>query len=208
MRDDRKPGEDALQNTSAELLKRYQAGDGDAADEIFHRYIDRLTQLARTRLSPKLARRTDAEDVVMSAWRSFFVAAGAGRFSLKRSGDLWRLLVAITMHKLSHEARKHSAEIRSLDREQSVDDPNSLIASASHREPTPAEAIALADEMEHIMAGLDEFGRRVLELRLQGQTHAEIAVDTQRSERSVRRRLAELREELTIRLKAQIDESL
>ena len=186
--------------TSAELLGRFQQGDDRAADEIFHRYVDRLTRLARARLSPKLARRTDPEDVVMSAWRSFFLAAGAGRFSLKRSGDLWRLLVAITLHKLYHQARRHSAEMRSLSAEQPFDQTGALPADISNREPTPEEAVALADEMEHILAGLDPFGRRVLELRLQGQTLAEISLDTGRSERSVRRRLAEIRTQLTQRL--------
>ncbi len=98
--------ETADHGTSAELLARFQDGDDRAAEEIFERYIDRLTRLARSRLSPKLAHRLDAEDVVMSAWRSFFVAAGAGRFSLKRSGDLWRLLVSITLHKLYRQARE------------------------------------------------------------------------------------------------------
>jgi RNA polymerase sigma factor (sigma-70 family) len=202
MQNESGPAEDAAakHGTSAELLNRFQEGDPGAADEIFHRYVDRLTRLARARLSPKLARRTDPEDVVLSAWRSFFLAAGAGRFSLNRSGDLWRLLVAITMHKLYHHVRRHSAEMRTVDGEQSLEQTTSWRISVSDREPTPEEAVALADEMEHIMAGLDEFGRRVLELRLQGQTHAEIAADTQRSERSVRRRLREIRDDLTARL--------
>jgi RNA polymerase sigma factor (sigma-70 family) len=183
--------------TSAELLARFREGDELAAEEIFERYIDRLTRLARARLSPKLARRTDAEDVVMSAWRSFFVAAGAGRFSLKRSGDLWRLLVSITLHKLYHQARRHTAERRTVGGEQPLDQTNDWMIAASDREPAPEEAIAIAEEIEQLMAGLDEFGRRVLELRLQGETHAEIAAVTQRSERSVRRRLQEIRERLT-----------
>jgi RNA polymerase sigma factor (sigma-70 family) len=185
------------QGTSAELLARFQEGDALAAEEIFERYIDRLTRLARARLSPRLSRRTDAEDVVMSAWRSFFVAAGAGRFSLKRSGDLWRLLVSITLHKLYHQARRHTAERRTVGGEQPLDQTNDWMIAASDREPAPEEAVALAEELEHLMAGLDEFGRRVLELRLQGETHAEIAGDTQRSERSVRRRLHEIRERLS-----------
>jgi RNA polymerase sigma factor (sigma-70 family) len=190
-----------LHGTSAELLARYQDGDEGAAEELFARYIDRLTRLARSRLSPKLARRVDAEDVVMSAWRSFFVKAMAGRFSLKRSGDLWRLLVSITLHKLYHQARRHRAERRAMDHECALDDAEAL-SLIIDREPLPEEAVALAEEMEQIMAGLDDFGRRILELRLQGETHAQIAQDTGRSERSVRRKLREIQSGLKARLGA------
>ena len=50
---------------SAELLVRWTGGDQAAAREIFERYVDRLTRLARARLSAKLAARLDPDDVVM-----------------------------------------------------------------------------------------------------------------------------------------------
>lgn len=200
MRQETNPPEElhADHGTSAELLARFQDGDARAFEEIFARYIDRLTRLARSRLSPKLARRLDPEDVVLSAWRSFFLAAGAGRFSLKRSGDLWRLLASITLHKLYRQARSHTADRRTVDGECVLAESDAM-AFATDREPTPEEAVALAEELEHIMRGLDDFGRRVLELRLQGETHAEIAADTKRSERSVRRKLHEIQKTLQSR---------
>ncbi len=45
---------------SAELLANYRAGDERAAATLYERYIGRLTRLAASRLSAKLARRTDA----------------------------------------------------------------------------------------------------------------------------------------------------
>jgi hypothetical protein len=51
--------------TSLVLLERFRAGDDDAAAEIFDRYFRRLTALARSRLSPRLAQRTDP---VNDAW--------------------------------------------------------------------------------------------------------------------------------------------
>src|SRR5262245_27123054 len=103
---------------SADLLQRYRHGDDAAADELFRRYVARLTVLARTRLGPRLPRRVDAEDVVMSAYRSFFVRTRDGRFTLSRSGDLWRLLAAITLRKLHHTAQHHQAGRRDPGREQ------------------------------------------------------------------------------------------
>ena len=72
-----------IEETSAEILKRYREGDQDASDELFSRYVGRLTLLARSRLSPALARRSDPEDVVLSAYRSFFIRARDGRLTLE-----------------------------------------------------------------------------------------------------------------------------
>jgi RNA polymerase sigma factor (sigma-70 family) len=192
-------------HTSGELLDQVRAGDGRAAEELFGRYMERLTRLARVRLSRRLASRTDPEDVVLSAWRSFFVGAAAGRFSLERSGDLWRLLVAITLNKLYRQARRHSATRRSVAKERPLDSVPEGHLPAGEREPTPEEAVSLADELEAVMTRLDSFARRVLELRLQGNSVETIAVETDRSERTVRRTLAEIRKSLTARLEREHD---
>jgi RNA polymerase sigma factor (sigma-70 family) len=178
------------------LLERYRAGDDTAAEALFARYFERLTLLARSRLSARLARRTDPEDIVLSVYRSFFIDARAGRFTLTRGGDLWRLLASITKHKLLRQARHHTADRRSVDRERTLDQAQLQRESDFVRgqEPTPEEAIALADELEWVLSKLDPFGRRVLELRMQGAQLSEIAEDTERSERTVRRILGQIRE--------------
>lgn len=186
---------------SDQLLLRSRDGDEDASREIFERYLARLTALARSRLAPRLAGRTDPEDIVLSAYRSFFVGARDGRFVLQRSGDLWRLLVSITLHKLYRQVKRHSAESRDVQREKMLEE-----AHALSREPTVDEAVALADELEAILKPLDPLLRRVLELRLQGQSLEEIAAITMRSERTVRRSLAELREAIASRREGDADD--
>src|SRR4051812_25947148 len=103
---------------SAELLARYRQHDAAAAEALFERYVERLTRLARGRLSRRLAVRVDPEDVVLSAYRSFFLLARQGNVVLGEQGDLWRLLVRITLRKVYHNARRHRADCRSMDREQ------------------------------------------------------------------------------------------
>src|SRR5262249_18694472 len=99
---------------STELLERYRRHDAAAAEELFRRYAERLVRLARSRLSRKLATRVDAEDVVLSAYRSFFLLA-LEEVPLQQSGDLWRLLVRITLRKVYRNARRHQADCRSVD---------------------------------------------------------------------------------------------
>ncbi len=188
-----------MKDSSSDLLLRYSAGDDDAADAIFHRYLERLLVLARSRLSRRLAARVDPEDVVMSAYRSFFVSARQGRFSLQRSGDLWRLLVEITMHKLYRQVTFHKAERRTIEREVSFDAQFQSEREAFARDPTADEACALADEIEFVMSSLGALERRVFELRLQGWRLDEIATEVNRSERTVRRTLEKLHVKLSRR---------
>jgi eukaryotic-like serine/threonine-protein kinase len=182
------------EDTSVEILQRYRDGDERAADELFSRYVGRLTLLARSRLSPALASRTDPEDVVLSAYRSFFIRAHDGRLGLRHSGDLWRLLVAITLHKLYRQARRHRAERRALAAREALAPSGERLHLS--REPSPEEAVALADELEAIFSQLDAVSRRVLELRLQDRELSEIAAEVGRTERTVRRTLAAVRKRL------------
>lgn len=184
--------------SSLTLLEAVRVGDDAAADEVFSRYFKRLTALARANLSARLASRVDPEDIALSAYRSFFVAARDGRYTLTRGGDLWRLLAAISRHKLLKRVRHETADRRSVDAE--VAFPFGEAQKAT--DPGPEEALALADELQRVFATLDADGRRVLELRLQGHRHAEIAHETGRSERTVRRVLAQVRDLLAGRLDA------
>jgi tRNA A-37 threonylcarbamoyl transferase component Bud32/DNA-directed RNA polymerase specialized sigma24 family protein len=184
---------------SAELIARYYHGqDETAADELFHRYAGRLAALARSRLSQGLAARVDPEDVIQSAYRSFFLLARAGKVLLRESGDLWRLLVRITLRKVYRSARRHRADCRSVEREKSS--PENIDALALNHEPTPAEVAALLDEVRAALAPLNEVQRRMIEMWLQGQEIEVIANEVRRSSRTVRRILGVFGEELQRRL--------
>jgi eukaryotic-like serine/threonine-protein kinase len=184
---------------SAELVARYfRSHDEGAAEELFRRYSERLTALARSRLSHALASRVDAEDVVQSAYRSFFLLARDGEVLLRESGDLWRLLVRITLRKVYRSARRHRADCRSVEREHPL--PDEIEAVAPSREPTPAEVAALLDELRGALAPLGAVQRRMAEMRLQGHEVEAIAAEVRRSPRTVRRLLAAFGGELERRL--------
>lgn len=189
-----------MQSDSQELLARYQTGDESAANAIFDRYASRLLALARSRLSPRLARRLDADDVVQSTYRSFFVRARQGQFAAERPGDLWRLLATITLHKLARRIKREQAAKRSPRREIQDDaQPQQVIEQLADREPTPADVVTAAEELHWLMLQFDVTARVVIELRMQGYTLEEVAQAVNRSERTVRRWLAEARELLAQR---------
>src|SRR5262249_29880418 len=127
---------------SGDLVARWREGDQQAAEELFRRYAERLIALARSRLSAKLARRIDPEDVVQSVYRSFFTDSREGRYDLQRGGDLWRLLVAITLHKLHDQIRRNTRGKRTVEREQNLGTDEVWLGMLPHslaHEPSPVE---------------------------------------------------------------------
>jgi RNA polymerase sigma-70 factor (ECF subfamily) len=184
---------------SGKLVARWQAGDQQAAAELFRRYAGRLAALARTRLSRQVSRRVDPDDVVQSVYRSFFDAARDGQFDLERGGNLWRLLVTITLNKIHNQRKRNERLKRGVQREQAFGSEDSLFNQDIYllaREPSPSEAAAVADELEGLMRKLEPLERRILELRLQGCKLEEIAAAIDRSERTVRRVLEEVKQQL------------
>ena len=183
--------------TSQDLLVLYQEGDQRAASAIFDRYVIRLVALVRKRLSAKLARRVDPEDVVQSAYRSFFAAAQQDRYVLQRAGDLWRLLAAIALNKLQKQVERQTAARRDIHREQPpAPDDSTPPAEPAAPDPSAEEQAAVVEQLELVMQRAAPPQRRILEMRLQGQTIEQIATAVQRSERTVRRLLEKTRIEL------------
>ncbi len=189
---------------SLQLFTGAQEGQSQAAQQLFDRYVERLLALARSRMSPQLRAREDEEDVVQSVCRSFFARAREGQFVLERSGDLWRLLAAITINKVRSKAEFHGAAKRKLGREVATggaeDDSAGSTPPTVGREPAPDDLAAVQEELRHVMAPLAPHHRQMLEMRLQGESVEDIAAATQRTEHQVRRVLGKVRDELERRL--------
>jgi len=183
-----------MHSHSAELIDRFRGGDSQAAAAIYDRYVERLIALVQRRIGDRLAARIDPEDVVQSTYRSFFLKAKDGSFAVRESGELWRLLAGVAKHKLLSQVERHRAAKRSIDREQrtTTGEATGPIDPA----PTPEEAASLHEEVQAIMSPLPLPQREALELRLQDHTHAEIAKQLNRSERTIRRWLTQIKETL------------
>jgi RNA polymerase sigma-70 factor, ECF subfamily len=187
------------------LLEKVRQGDDTAARELFDHYARRLIGLARVHLDSRLRQKLDAEDVVQSVFKSFFGRLHEGQFDLSDWDSLWSLLVVITIRKCGHKVRSFRGQRRNVTREVSTSAPHGeeeggweTLAS----DPTPAEALILADTLEQVLRGLKERERRMIEMYLQGHTVPEIAAEVGRSQytvmeafRRVRRRLMQLRDE-------------
>ncbi len=170
------------------LANRYQAGDDDAAKKLFDRYCEQLMRLAKRRIGQRLVSRFDPEDVIQSAFRTFFVHLKDGDFSFEQEDDLFKLLVRLTVRKTLRRIQYHLAGKRNPNVEVAGGggdgDPFDRVAG---HEPTPDVAVAMVDELEDFMKRLKPFERSVLELKIQGYTSAEIAEKLNTYDRKVRR---------------------
>jgi RNA polymerase sigma-70 factor (ECF subfamily) len=189
----------AANDSVALLMDRLRSGEDGAAREVFVLFTNRLVGLARKSLGGRLAVKVDPEDVVQSAYKSFFLRQRDGGLDVGSWDGLWGVLTMITLRKCADRAAYYRAGKRDVARElvAAADDsvvPADLVLT---REPQPEEAALLAETVEDLFRSVtDPDERAILELSLQGFTAAEVAEQLGRAERSVRRLRARLRKRL------------
>jgi RNA polymerase sigma-70 factor (ECF subfamily) len=177
-----------MSKSFAEFLALLHSRVDAAAQELFGRFARQLIALAHRHIGAGLRHKVDPEDVVQSAYKSFFFRYGAGTLEVVNWGSLWGLLTLITVRKCAERVAYHRAACRDAARE--VSPPREEEAAPWQeplgREPTPLEAAVLSETVEQLLAGLDEEERPILELSLQGYTTREISERLGRAERTVR----------------------
>jgi RNA polymerase sigma-70 factor, ECF subfamily len=163
---------------------------------VFNRFAQRLIALARSRLDQRMRQKLDPEDVVNSAYKSFFIRNRAGKFHLENWDSLWGMLTVITVRKCGRAIDRFHTQKQDIDREVPVPPGDSLAFEALANEPTPSEAALLAETVEMLLRGLPEVERSIVALSLQGYTATEIKVQVGRTERTVQRVLERVRKRL------------
>lgn len=182
------------------LLKE---GDSAAAQPLWERYFHQLVRLARNRLRGAPRRAADEEDVALSAFESFFRQAAQGRFPrLDDRDDLWRLLLVLTARKAAHLIRDERRERRGggkvtpeADLPAQLGDGEAALARVIGSEPTPELAAQVADECRRLLGRLAGDDLRAIAVwQMEGHTVPEIAAKLGRSERTIARKLAVIRD--------------
>src|SRR4051794_21274922 len=90
--------------------------DDEAARRIWERYVRRLLNVAQQDLERAVQARLGAEDVVQSAFRSYF--RRRADYDLADRDELWSLLVTITLNKVRNANRHHRRKKRDVRRTQ------------------------------------------------------------------------------------------
>jgi len=178
----------SVSNSFADFLVGLQKQDVAATRQLFERFAHQLLAVARRRINIGLRHKVDPEDVVQSAYKSFFARYGEGNLEIANWESLWGLLTLITVRKCADRAAYHHAECRDATREVSAALGNSAAnwLEPLGREPTAHEVAVLNETVDQLFADMDDDERPVLELSLQGYSTREISERLGRAERTVR----------------------
>jgi RNA polymerase sigma factor (sigma-70 family) len=163
-----------------------------AMEELDRRFRERLCALVEKEMGKRFTAREDPEDAVQSAMASFCRRMQEQRFQIAKSNSLWALLVKVAREKMLQHVEYHNAEKREPDREVRSED-ESLLS----REPSPEDAVLVADIIEQAIKGLPEPDPEIFRFRLEGYTREEIARQFNLTEGTVRWKLDRIRDRLS-----------
>jgi RNA polymerase sigma-70 factor (ECF subfamily) len=152
------------------IISSLEAATNSAAPALDEQYRARLCQLVEREMNRRFRRKEDPEDVVQSAFRTFYRRKAKGEFHIDSSVDLWRLLETITRRKILKHVEKLGAGKRDPKREEYPDGDD-----LRGQGPRPEEVAIVADLMNKALAGLDETYVQIFHMRLQNCTEEEIA---------------------------------
>lgn len=176
------------------LVERWRTGDQDAARQLFNRYVDRLSAIARHRIGHRLTARLDPDDVVQSVFRTFFGRVRDGQYSIEEPDDICKLLTKITVNKTLRQIEFQQAACRNPGHEtRQGDNAQERIMELLAGDPSPEATVNFIDEFQNFLNALRRDDRTILELRFQGLDNDEVAQKLGVSDRKVRRVIERVR---------------
>jgi RNA polymerase sigma-70 factor (ECF subfamily) len=159
----------------AELLSRAREGDQAALAELARLYEPEVRIMARVLIGPALRPYLDSMDLVQSVHRSLLVGLRLDRFDLSGPENLLGLALTMVRRKVARQWRRHRRQQRDDGAAPEAGELADVLATLASTELDPARSAQLNDTLRQVCARLDGDERRVLGLRLQGHSTAEVA---------------------------------
>jgi len=154
-----------------ELIRRVSVGDDQAAAQLVRNFEPVIRRVLRARLSASSRRDFDSMDICQSVMAGFFFRAASGQFDLKEPGDLVKLLLTMTRHKVAEKMRWQHRLRR--DSRRTVGGVEEIQMPA--RDPNPSSVVAGQDLLEAVRKRLSDDERQLVELRGRGLSWEEVA---------------------------------
>ena len=202
-RDSNKPDEDANSpdfdvKTDSSLMRGIRNDDELAAEELFKRYASRLQSLANRQMAREISGRIDPEDVTQSIFRTLFRRLQAGQYSVPQGDSIWRLLVTIALNKIRSVGAFHRAAKRDIRKSASLEHNPGNDSGQGGDDELAANILRMT--IEELLGDLTDSQQQIIQLRLEGNTVAEISKGAGRSRRTVERTLQGFRQKLAATL--------
>ncbi len=174
-----------------ELLRRVREGADGAVRQLLERYGHHLRAVIRQKLGVRLRSVFDSLDFLQDVWSSFF--SGELDHSFRDPHALLNFLVRMARNKVVEVTRRRNGRKTGTNREQSLDGSARLEAAGlTDDTPPPTELAVASEQWDRLVQGRPFHHVRMLEMRRQGYTNAEIAAALGVNERTVRRLLEKL----------------
>ena len=175
------------------LMRQISEGDEDAAWRLVEKYGPHILRAVRRTLHAKVRQQFDSVDFVQAVWASIF-SAREKLLQLHRPEELIALLTTIARNKVIDVVRQRTATKKyDVRREVSADrEGATLVAAVASKEPTPSEFAIAHERWEQLMRDQPDRYRKIIELRIQGESQKDIANRLDISDKTVQRVLARL----------------
>ncbi len=133
-----------------EVVEGLIAGDREAADQVFRRYVDALVGTAAGRIPTAMRVKVDPASVVASVMESLLdmrpeLRQNLVKYEIRNWGQLFGLLAFMTVRRASNRLRRFQAKGRDAAREQTIGN-TPLVALG----PSPEEFVELVDELRAV----------------------------------------------------------
>jgi RNA polymerase sigma factor (sigma-70 family) len=163
------------------LMAAWVAGDQDAAADLFVRYYDRVTALARSQLGWHLRGVESSADLALSVFDSLFAKCPQPNATLEGHASLWPLLVIMTFNKARNRRKFYARQKR--DRRREVEIAAETLAELGS---SPDDQAMLQEAADQLVSSFNSPRRqRIVRLLLEGHSASDIAHDLGTSKRTV-----------------------
>lgn len=181
-------------------LHALEAGDEDAAHQLWERYRTEMYEVARRRMK-RLKRHdvVDEEDIILSAFAAICLAARKGQLAgVSDRNELWALMFVAIQRKIGQREQYVGAAKRNvnqlLQQADRLDEFGSRLERLVSPSPSPVSEIIRAEDAEELLRKLNDPDlRAVAIMRLAGHSNDEIAVEMGYARRTIQRMLTVIR---------------
>jgi RNA polymerase sigma factor (sigma-70 family) len=189
------------------LISRIGGGSDEAVWELLDRYSTNILRVVRRHLPPELRTKVDSVDIVQSVWKSM-LSKGAAFDHIRSAEDFVGYIAAVARNKVFETHRKFSKNTkRDIRREQplscfptgeNADAEEYQMPYADPRFPEPSLIVHARDNWNRAIKTGGAVAERVIQMRLEGMTVAEIADELGQTQYLVRQTMTSILKSLQV----------
>ncbi|MBX9656680.1 hypothetical protein K2Y11_23935 [bacterium] len=185
----------------ADLIARVRARDAAAMEEVFQRFGPAILRTARLQMfNSRLRRMYESADIANSVMKSFLIriADEGNSWKIDEPGDLAKLLISMTDHKVITKIRRETAQKRGGGK---TDKPLDEGIQIGDDRPTPEEIAIIQEEAARCWELLDEDTRSLFHMRYRDELSwneigAKLGLSGDASRKKLERGLSEVRRKI------------